>query len=178
MNKQVFISLIKKVKPVYVNCIIYKKLNGIWTLHNYTVLENQTGKLYKGQDTPHDTIGNDNDIYIQTSNLKVEFTSYHPSFGNYDYISANHYGWECPSMYHDTPPEKGNCDILTQWWNPTAQTHQKGLLLQFTTDDYSERCYLSLEVLDENTLMIIRDDKGRQGKVLIRIPDIAIDANF
>lgn len=83
-------------------------------------------------------------------NIRIELNIYHD---NYDFISAKHIGYRCPSMYNDSPPENGNCD-LSEYIDKEGK---KNLLLLFLSDDYSEQLYLKLKVHDIDTLEILYD---------------------
>jgi len=84
------------------------------------------------------------------------------------FLSAFHYGWKCPSMYNDSREERGCCDIKDIYWTE-EKGWEKGLFLAFTEDNYSEREYLVLQVLNLDTLIVKKDRHGRAGLVLDRV---------
>jgi hypothetical protein len=83
-----------------------------------------------------------------------------------DFLSAKHFGWRCQSMYNDSPPENGCCDVREAYQNERYQW-VRGLFLNFTSDDYSEQVYLMLEVSDDfQTLTVVKDWSGKEGMKL------------
>ena len=90
----------------------------------------------------------------ENGDLKIKFDKSNA----YSFLSAKHYGWKCPSMYNDSPEENGNCDV---------KQYEKGLSLEFTEDNYSERVYLSVYIPEDlQSLVILQDDYGRMGITL------------
>ena len=163
MDKQTFVDLVKAEQPNYTSITFYKKIDGKWQKPHWVIFNrNEIDHLLK--DKPSDDFGNNGEVYVQTNDERIKFCTYHSWF-----ISAKHYGWECPGMYHDCPPENGNCEISDTYWDVSAQYMRRGLFLNFTSDDYGERIYLSLEVLDLDTLLIVYDDLHREGTLLIRM---------
>lgn len=166
MEKESFFNSIVE-KPTYVDCKIYKKINNTWILQkNWMYYDTVDLKnITKGPNKPLDNEGEYGDIYIQTGDKMIEFTKYDEKFSM---ISAKHYGWQCPSMYRDKVPENGNCDIYNQYWDPQFGIWRSGLFLKFTTDDYSERVYLVLEVLNKNAILIVYDDMQKENILLLK----------
>lgn len=68
------------------------------------------------------------------------------------FVSGKHYGWNKPTMYHDTLPENYCADLVEYDY-----TSGPGIFLKFTSDDYTERVYLKVKVLDLNTLVVLYD---------------------
>lgn len=58
------------------------------------------------------------------------------------YIDVTHNGWSGPSMYNDSPPESGLGTTLFLVQNSTEPKDTIKIILQFTSDDYSEQTYL------------------------------------
>ncbi len=87
-----------------------------------------------------------------------------------EFIRVNHYGWMCPSMYGDSPPEDGIGKIVTSFYDTNNKIYtEKGLFLKFESDDYSMRTYLLVQVSDDFSELIVKeDDYGRSGTKLIR----------
>lgn len=91
-------------------------------------------------------VKNEKPCYIN-DNLKIQFIRYNQKGS---FFSAKHYGWTCPSMYHDSPVENGCCYICDY-------DYKSGLFLNFESDDYAQTTYLVLKVVDKNTLEITYD---------------------
>jgi hypothetical protein len=150
---------------------LYEKIDGIWYLTDGTQIST-TKHIYKGRSIPTDDLGENGDQYYHME-YSIQFNAYYGT-DPYAFLSACHHGWECPGMYNDTPKYKGNCDILTEWVDREERKLRNGLLLKFTSDDYSETCYLSVEVIGPGLLIISFDHHNRLGIQMKRVPDNAI----
>lgn len=103
-----------------------------------------------------DFISRTGPIYTN-GDLKIIFN---PNADKGSFLSAMHHGWNCPSMYDDSPPEDGCCTI-SNYFNGN-----RGLFLEFTEDNYSWRTYLVLQIIDHDSIIVIKDDYGRASMVL------------
>jgi hypothetical protein len=89
------------------------------------------------------------------SDLKITFLNI-----TYPAIEIKHCGWKLPSIYKDSPCDKGFGEIID---------NQGKLLLNFESFECSKRMYLSLEVLSKDSIRVRYDDYGRSGMLLKRV---------
>lgn len=71
------------------------------------------------------------------------------------YIRMNHVGWKCPGMYKDSPPDENSARIKNEW-----EGYGNGLFLVCESDDYAEIPYLTLQVVDRDTLRLVDEYNG------------------
>ena len=95
-------------------------------------------------------------VYSNGSELKINFKT---TTNENTFLFATHTGWICPSMYNDSPPNAGLCDIDAY--------SSDNVKLCFTSDDYAMENYLCLEVIDNETLKVVKDKYfKREGTIL------------
>lgn len=101
----------------------------------------------------------------ENGNFKIAFDKFDSRF---EFLSAMHYGWKCPSSYKDSSPEKGCCDIRDYGWDHHTDIVKGGIILAFTADDHTERTYLTLQMLHPSVLIVRNDlyNKNNIGMVL------------
>lgn len=103
-------------------------------------------------------------IYINC-NFSIQFTNYWES--TYRYINTVHKGWKVPTMYNDTDPNENSGEIVQQHYDFKTNSLINGLFLDYTSDDYTERSYLLLQILDKNTIKIVYDEQHPNNENLI-----------
>ena len=104
------------------------------------------------------------DVEYRNGDLRIVF--YNNSLNDKS-LSVKHYGWECPSMYNDSPTENGYCDFHNLFELINGQ--QIGLILSFTEDNYTRQEYLNLLVQDFDTIVVRKDRYERTGLTLKRM---------
>jgi hypothetical protein len=87
--------------------------------------------------------------------LKIIF-----SHCKYPLINIKHEGWIFPSMYEDSPLEKGYGEINSHCANK--------LIIDFESFEFPKRIYLSLEVMSKDEIKVRYDDYCRAGMILKR----------
>ena len=162
-----FLATVNLEHPLYAEkCEYYIKNDTMWfSCDKQILLEKHT--VLTGIDAPSDSIGENDNVYIRTSELRIHFTDY--LFQHREMIVATHYGWTRP--YDIKPENSGTGDIRNEFINFDNHTVEKGLYLMFTSDDISELLYLVVEVCDENTLEIKYDYRHKRvGTKLMKVP--------
>lgn len=109
-------------------------------------------KKFVAQETP---------VY-KMGDREIQFLSFSPSTLGYipGYFHLKHNPWRMPSIYHDSDPSEGTCDIVQDYI-------QEKWYVDCTSDDYAERTYLKIEVMSHTRIKIIYSNRGQDDAGLI-----------
>lgn len=103
-------------------------------------------------------------IYVN-NDLNIQFTGYWQNI--YQYISTIHKGWILPTMYRDTIPERSSGEVVKEYYDRNTKKLINGLFLKYTSDDYAEQTYLSLQIINKDTIKILYDAQHPNNENLV-----------